>query len=279
MDNILVVGASGTVGLELVRILKSKGHNVIHATSKVEDLKPNQVHLNVVTKVGLKNAFEGVDKAFFLSPPGYANQHELLIPLIEQAKINKLKKVVLMTAMGANAVDSAPMRMAEVYLEKSGLQYNIIRPNWFMQNFNTFWLQGILSQNKIFLPVGKAKGSFIDARDISAVAANLLENDKFNNQDFDLTGNDVLDHDQVAQVLSEVTGSKISFQDITSNEMLSGLLGAGLPKPYAEFLIMILGFFKLGYAERVTENVEKILGRKPIAFKQYAKDYKSSWVK
>lgn len=276
MSNILVVGASGTVGSELVKILRSKGHHVKRTTSKT-DLEPDQVHLNLLTQKGLDTAFDGIDKAFFLSPPGYTNQHELVGPLIEKAKQKNLKKVVFMTAMGANAVKAAPMRQAEIKLEKSGLNYNIIRPNWFMQNHNSYWIHGILTENTLALPVGDAKGSFIDARDIAATAAELLDSDKFNNQDFDLTGERALNHTEVAAILSKVSGRKISFKDITPAAMLSTLLGAGLPKDYSEFMIMILGFFKEGYAERTTDSVLKITGRKPISFEQYANDYKTAW--
>lgn len=278
MSQILVVGASGTVGSELVKILKSKGQNVIQTTSK-KDLKPGQVHLNLLTHEGLEKAFEGIDRLFLLSPPGHTNQDKLLSPLIALAKKKQLKKVVLMTAMGANAVETAPLRMAEIQLEKSGLNYNIIRPNWFMQNFNSYWIQGINNDGKIYLPVAKAKGSFIDARDIANVAAELLLSDKFNNKDFDLTGSDVINHDQVADILSSVTGRKIVYQEIDTAAMRSGLLGAGLPKDYTEFMLMILDFFKQGYAERTTDAIEKITGKKPISFKKYAEDYKASWVK
>ncbi len=276
MNQILVVGASGTVGSEIVNILKSKGQKVVQTTSK-KDLKPGQVHLNLLNQEGLEKAFENIDRVFLLSPPGYTNQDELLGPLIDMAKKKGVKKIVFMSAMGANAVEAAPMRQAELKVEKSGINYNIIRPNWFMQNFNSYWIHGINAEGKISLPLAKSKGSFIDARDIAAVAAELLVSDKFNNQDFDLTGSDVLDHDQVAAILSEVSGKKIVYQENTPEIMLEGLLGAGVPKSYAEFMILILGFFKQGYAERTTDAVEKITGKKPRTFKQYAQDFKSAW--
>ncbi len=59
--------------------------------------------------------------------------------------------------------------------------------------------------------------------------------------------------------------------------MLDGLLSAGLPRPYAEFLILILGFFKAGYAERTTDAVQAITGRAPRTIEQYAKDYRGAW--
>lgn len=276
MSKTLILGASGNVGSEIARILKQKGESVALATSrKVE--KEDQVYLNLATGEGLENAFEGVDRAFLLAPPGYTNQDQLINPVIDLAKKHNLKKVVFMTAMGADANDEAPMRKAEIHLENSGLKYNIIRPNWFMQNFNTFWIHGILTQQKIFLPVGDAKGSFIDTRDIASVASELLFNDSFDNQAFNITGSEALNHNEVASILSEVTGKNIGYQDITPEAMREGLLGAGLPADYTEFLLMILSFFKLGYSSAITNSVKEITGKDPISFRKYAEDYKASW--
>lgn len=276
MSKILVVGASGTVGTELVRNLRAKGHTVVRATSKAVP-EADQVHLDVVSGAGRERAFDGIDKAFFLCPPGYTNQHELLNPLIDEARKRGLKKVVLMSAMGANAVDTAPLRQAELHLERSGLAWNVIRPNWFMQNFNTFWLHGILAAKTVFLPVGEAKTSFIDARDIAAVAATLLDTDRFDNREFDLTGDESLTHAEAAALIGEAIGQTVRFQDITPEEMRKNLLGAGLPADYTEFLLMILGYLKLGAAERRTDAVATITGRAPIRFAQYARDYRQAW--
>jgi uncharacterized protein YbjT (DUF2867 family) len=277
MSLILVVGASGTVGSELSRLLVAQGETVIKATSR-QPSAADQVRVDLVSQAGLKAAFDGVDRAFLLAPPGHANQEALLAPLIDEAQARGLKKVVLMTAMGANADENTPMRKAERRLEASGLAYNIIRPNWFMQNFNTFWLHGIQAAGQIFLPVGAAKGSFIDARDIAAVAARLLSGEGFANRDFDLTGPRALDHAEVAALLTRTTGKQIGFTDITPDAMLQGLLGAGLPQDYAQFLVLILGYFKAGYAERTTDAVQQITGQAPRTIEQYAKDYRASWV-
>ncbi|MFN8575970.1 MAG: SDR family oxidoreductase [Candidatus Sericytochromatia bacterium] len=276
MSKTLILGSTGNIGSKLGEILKSKGQKVSLATSK-NNLGEEQVHLNLVTRQGLEKAFEGIDKAFLLSPPGYTNQDELMSPVIDLSKKYNLKKVVFMTAMGADADPESPMRKAELYLEKSGINYNIIRPNWFMQNFNTFWLQGILNAQKIFLPVGNAKGSFIDSRDIASVAAELLLNDKWNNQAFNLTGKDVLDHNEVASILSKATGKNITYEEISPEAMREGLLSAGIPSDYTEFLLVILNYFKLGYAQTVTDSVKEIIGKEPISFNQYAEDYKSFW--
>lgn len=276
-EKILIVGASGLVGSGVAKILKAEGHSVRLTTSR-KPQSDEQVFLNMVTGEGLKEAFDGVTKAFFLSPPGYADQYKMLSPLIQEAKRRGLKKVVLMTAMGANAVDTTPFRRAEIELEKSGLTYNIIRPNWFLQNFNTFWIGGIREQGKILLPAGTAKVSFIDSRDISAVAAKLLTSDQFNNRDFDLTGPEAVTHADAAAALSTVTGKRINYQEIKPQELKAGLIGAGLPEDYADLLNVLFGFLREGYASAVTEDVKLITGRQPIGLKTYAADYKQSWI-
>ncbi|KPF49320.1 hypothetical protein IP87_05595 [beta proteobacterium AAP121] len=273
----LVIGASGTVGSALVQALQARGQSVRQATSRTPT-HADQVQIDVLKGQGLQAAFEGVQRAFLMAPPGYVPQDHLLLPLIAQAQAAGVQKVVLMTAMGSDAAPDTPLRKAELALEASGIAWNTVRPNWFMQNFHTFWLQGIREQGRIFLPTGTARGSFIDARDIADVVAELLLGDAHGNQAFDLTGAEALNHDEVAQVLSRETGRDIRYQDIPPEAMLQGLLGAGLPGPYAEFLVMILGFFAAGYAERQTDAVQRITGRAPRCFAAYAREFRANWI-
>ncbi len=277
MSRLLVIGASGTVGSELARQLQSAGHEVRRATSRPPG-SPDQVQLDLSSRQGLAQALAGTDAAFVLAPPGHVRQDLLINPVVDEARNQGLKKLVLMSAMGADADDNAPLRQAELHLERSGLAWNVIRPNWFMQNFHTFWLHGILSQGKIMLPTGQAKGSFIDARDIAAVAAQLLTRHDVDNRAFDLTGSEALDHDEVAAVLSRVTGRTITYQDIPPQALLDGLLQAGLPADYAGFLVTILGYFKAGHAERTTDAVQTLTGRAPRSLLQYAQDHRDAWL-
>lgn len=277
MSKILVIGANGTVGSELVRLLTSRGQSVVKASRRASTA-PDQVQLDLVSGTGMEHAFDGTGRAFLLSPPGHVNQDELLIPVIDQAVRSGVEKIVLMTAMGANADEAAPLRKVELALERSGLAWNTIRPNWFMQNFHTYWVEGILRDAAIGLPVGDAKGSFIDARDIASVAAELLVSSAHDNQAFDLTGAVALDHHEVAAILSKETGRSIRFEDVSPEVMRGRLLNTGLPAAYADFLLMILGFFRAGYSERTTTAVQDITGRAPREFAAYARDHRQAWL-
>ena len=276
MTTTLVIGANGQIGSTLASLLAAQGQTVRRATSRAPS-QPGDVQVNLATGEGLAAALAGVDQLFLMAPPGFANQHELLIPAIDAAKAAGVRKLLLLSAMGANADESIPLRRAELHLERSGLAWNVIRPNWFMQNFHTFWLHGIVAEGAIQLPVGAAKGSFIDTRDVAAVAARLLSSDDFVNAAHDLTGSESLDHTQVAAVLSQAAGRTIGYTDIPEDAMRQGLLGAGVPADYTEFLLVILGAFKAGFAERTTDAVQRITGKAPIRLAQYAQDFRASW--
>ncbi len=276
MSTFLVVGANGTVAREVARRLETAGHRVLRGTSR--EAGPGQVHLNLVKGSGFEAALAGVEAAFAFSPPGYTNQDALLIPFWEACLRAGVRKVVMMSAMGADASEEAPMRKAELALEHSGLIWNVIRPNWFMQNFHTFWLQGITAHNAIQLPVGDARTSFIDARDIAAVAAALLTTTAQENKAFDLTGSASITHAEVASILSAALGRAIRFEDVSPEAMHPVLLAAGLPADYTEFLLMILSYQKAGYAERITPHVQAITGAPPRTFAQYAHDFRSAYV-
>ena len=281
MKTYLVAGASGTVGSHLVKLLAAERGAVVRAlTSKPGRQDTERVkwmRADVVSERGLPLAFTGVDRAFLLAPPGHANQHQVLAPLIREARLAKVEKVVLMTAKGANAVDTSPFRRAELELERSGIAFNIVRPNWFMQNFATLWVRGIRDQGKILLPAGNARVSFIDALDIAAVAARLLTRDDHAGKSFDLTGAEALDHGDAAAVLSRVAGRKIVYEEIAPAAMRAQLLDAGAPADYADLLLTLFGYLRQGSGASITENVRALLGRNPSRFEGFAQSHRGAW--
>lgn len=276
MSKILVIGARGTVGSALVPLLEAAGHEVRRATRQAPQ-SPADLQVDVADGTGLDAAFEGVDAALLMSPPGHIDQRGVIGRQLEAARRAGTPKAVLMTAMGADADPTSPLRQAELALQQSGLAWNVIRPNWFMQNFNSYWLAGIRESSEILLPAGRAKGSFIDARDISAVAAVLLTGRQHEGREFDLTGPEALDHDQAAALISHEAGRPIRYAEVTPEAMRERLQAAGMPPDYAGMLVAILGFFKAGYAERVTDAVQQLTGQPPRSFATYAHDHRDAW--
>src|SRR5919106_6266428 len=184
---ILVTGATGTVGSEVVKQLaevsSSSGYNVraaVHSKNKSNQLRQLEsegveiVDLDYTKPETIKYALNNVDKLFLQTLPT-PNVADICSNIINEAKKNGVKFVKL-SAMGAS--DSEPKSTVlrlhgeeEKIIEDSGMPYTFLRPPVFMQNFVTQFGHTIKTQNAFYVPAGDAKISFVDTRDIGAVAA------------------------------------------------------------------------------------------------------------
>lgn len=269
---ILVLGASGNVGRPLVEALLAKGEKVKAASRAGKPISGAEgVAFDYADRATFSQAFDGVDRAYVLLPAGYADSKGLLLPVIEAAAARKVK-VVFQSVFGVDADDSIPYRQVELALEKSGTPYVILRPNWFSDNFHTFWKVGI-DHGEIALPAGDGKSSFIDARDIAASAAAALTISAFDGQSFNLTGPEPLSYADAAKVLSDVIGKPIAYRAIDDGAFIDILTGAGVPEDYALMLASIFYPVREGWTAAVTDAVERLTGTPARSLETYARDH------
>ena len=166
----------------------------------------------------------------------------------------------------------------EQYLKQAGLQTTFLRCSFFMQNLNTTHRDEIKERNEIFVPVGKTKTSFIDVRDIGAVAAVALTKEGHAGRNYDLTGSEGLDYWEAAQILSEVLGRRINYQNPNPLYFLLETVRRGISFQYALVMTGLYVSTRFGMAEPITNEVERLIGRKPISFRQYVHDYYEMWI-
>jgi uncharacterized protein YbjT (DUF2867 family) len=166
----------------------------------------------------------------------------------------------------------------EQYLRACGAAYTFLRCSFFMQNLNTTHRAEICDRDEIYIPAGRARTSFIDVRDIGAVAALALTQPGHENQAYDLTGGEALDYYQVAALFSQVLGRKITYMDPSA---LAFFLRQTRKFPLAYALVTTWLYLSTrgGMAERVTGEVRRLLGREPITLRRYIQDYRGSWEK
>jgi uncharacterized protein YbjT (DUF2867 family) len=268
---ILVVGATGQIGTPLVHELVAKGETV-KAASRTG--KPVGGAESLVFGLGdtadYPAAFDGVDRLFVLVPTGTMDPVGVVGPLLAFAAARKVK-VVLMTALGVDASDEIPYRKLELALEASGTPFVILRPNWFADNFHSYWIAGV-RQGAIAVPAAEGKSSFIDARDIAASAAAALTSDAFDNRAFNLTGPEALSYADAAAILSDVLGRRIAYTPVDDKTFVGILVGAGVPEGYASFLASIFHPVREGWTAGVTSDVETLTGRRPRSLATYAAD-------
>jgi uncharacterized protein YbjT (DUF2867 family) len=273
---ILVLGATGHVGALLTTRLVSAKERVKAASRRASCVAGAEaVRFDYEDKGSYPAAFEGVDRAFVLVPGGYTNAVALLQPVIQAAAERKIK-VVLQTALGVDADDKIPYRQAELFLIRSGVPFVILRPNWFADNFHTFWLEGIKG-GVISLPAGEGRTSFIDVRDIAACAAAALTTDRFDDQSFNLTGPEALSYYDAATVLSKVAGRKVTYGPVDDDTFIEMATAAGLPHDYAVFLASIFLPVRQGWTAGVTGDVQVLTGKAPRSFEQYAADHAATF--
>jgi uncharacterized protein YbjT (DUF2867 family) len=280
---ILVIGALGNVGAEVVKRLESEGRRVRAADRDERKLKERfgdsieTVYFDFSKPETYETTFKGVEKMFLMRPPQITNIRRDMFPAIDAAKYAGVKHVVFLSLIGIENAKYVPHYKVEQYLQKIGMQTTFLRCSFFMQNLNTTHRKEIRERSEIFVPVGKAKTSFIDVRDIGAVAAIALTQEGHVGKNYDLTGDEALDYWEAAQILSQVLGGEITYRNPNSLYFLIETVRRGIP---IKFAIVMLGLYtstRFGMAELVTGEVERLTGRKPITFRQYVQDYRDAW--
>lgn len=262
---ILVIGATGNVGAPLVAELLRRGEKVKAASRNAAARLPagaEAVRLELADPSTLEAALVGIDRIYALAPAGSTDPLTPLKPVVEAAAARGIK-IVLQTAMGVDADDSIPFRRLELLLERSGAPFVILRPNWFTDNFATYWGAGVVEAGEIRLPAGEGKTSFIDARDIAAAAAGALTSNAHDGKAFVLTGPEALSYADAAELLSHALGRRVVYRAVDDRTFVTEAVAGGVPRDYAELLAAIFHPVAQGWTAAVTDSVEWLSGNPP----------------
>jgi len=288
-ETILITGATGTVGSEVVKQLSAKGENIIvkaAARSATDNTFENLNRVQVVQldydkPDSLAVALKGVDKLFLLTP-FQSNMVDLTSNLVSEAKKAKVKYIAKQSVMGADAEPGITPgrlhRQAEKIIEESGIPFTFLRPNFFMQNFVNYYSNLIRSQGAFYTPAGDAKVSFVDVRDIAAVAVKSLINDnQQKGRAYNITGGEALSYGQAAEILSKAVGKKINYVNVTDQDARNGMKDMSMDEWTIKSMIELFEITRAGYVSEISPIVEQVTGNKPITFSQFAKDYAGSF--
>jgi uncharacterized protein YbjT (DUF2867 family) len=277
--SILVTGATGTVGRDVATLL-SKGATVragvrdqAKARGQFNDDKIALVAFDFENESSFAGSLDGVEKVFLL-PPLLPNQVEVTNAFVDSAKRAGVRHLVKLSAIGIDDGTGASVIRShaanEQHIRDSGLMFTFLRPNSFMQNFITYFPP---RDGAIYLPWGNGTASFVDTRDIAAVAAEALTSTGHEGKVYTLTGPAALGIADVARILSQVARREIRYVDVPESAARDGMFQAGLPKWQVEALMELHAINKQSRWNAVTSDVGKVIGVPPTDFAQFARDY------
>ncbi len=282
-EKILVTGAPGNVGTEVVKALQAQHADFRIGAFDKETAKKQLgeqleiVPFNFLDATTYEQAFDGITKLFLVRPPALADIENEVAPALRAAKDAGVRHIVFLSLQGVENNRITPHYKIEQCILELGLNYTFLRASFFMQNLSTTHRAEIQEQHEIAVPVGKAKTSFIDVRDIAAVAAKALTENGHENQAYTLTGAEALGYDQVVEILSQQLGYPIRYKSASpltffwKQRQTSGKWG------YALVVTALYTITRFGNAKVVTEDVKQLLGRSPISFSQFVNDHLALW--
>jgi uncharacterized protein YbjT (DUF2867 family) len=284
-----IVVNSGNVGTPVALELARQGHQV---TLSVRSTLPNadwhklgirQAPFDINDIASMTAVLKG-SEAFFSLTPLVENLVEAGTKAIAAAKAAGVRKIVRSSAQGASpdaAIQLGRMHYAvEKAVEDSGIPYTVLRPANFMQNYLNFGTpETIKGEDTFYSPLGDAKVSPIDTRDISAVAAKVLTEPGHEGKRYELTGGESLSNAEIAELFSKALGRKINYVRIPEVKASDAMAANGVAAWLVKVLSELNALGKAGYLAEVKQDVEKILKRKPITFSKFIADHLAAFQK
>jgi len=286
MTKVIITGATGNVGTEVIRSLQTMDHqldiyagvrNTTEHLTKLSDYKANFTLFDFTDVTTYSTAFEGCAILFLLRPPQISEVEKYFKPIVDTCKENGVRHIVFLSVQGVENSKIIPHHKIEKLIVDSGIPYTFLRPAYFMQNFTTTLHSDLVAKRRIYLPAGNAKFTLIDVRDVGAVAAAVLTNTAQHiNRSYELTCREKWTFPEMAKVLGNILGTDIQY---VSPDLLSFFLTKRKERTATMFILVIIMLHYLPRFQKVpatTDWVEKITLRQPTSFEQFIIDHKQA---
>jgi uncharacterized protein YbjT (DUF2867 family) len=282
---ILITGATGTNGIEIVKLLSQKGvpcRALVRTSEKgtmLSGLPGVEIRYgDFAHPETLAPALDGIDRALLISSVD-PRLPELQGNFVQAAKRAGVPYVVKFS--GAWMMGGADLRAwrfarwhaeAEKKLEDSGLAFTHLQPNQFMQVYLRFQ-STIATQRKFFAACKDSKVSPVDVRDIAAVAVAVLTGSGHEGKSYVLTGPQALTYFEVAEKLSTAIGEKVTYVDVPLEAARTAMVDSGAPEWFVDGQMEQYQVRLKGYQSALTLAVSEVAGKQPITFDEFARDH------
>jgi uncharacterized protein YbjT (DUF2867 family) len=279
-ETVLVTGATGNTGSPLLPMLKARGVSVrAMIRSAADEARVTQSSASPVVAdfdddASLEAALNGVSRAYLVTPSSAAAQDQQ-IRFAEVAKQTGVAQVVLLSQYASD--ESSPVRFLRYHaaverrIRELGIGFTFLRPNLFFQGLFAF-AGTIADDGRFYAPIGDARVSAVDVRDIAAVAVAALTEPGHEGKTYSITGPAAITHSEIAEALSAATGRQIAFVDVPP-EAFRGSLEGVLPEWQLDGLLEDYEHYVRGEAATVLPTVAEVTGQEPRDIASFARDY------
>jgi uncharacterized protein YbjT (DUF2867 family) len=202
-----------------------------------------------------------------------------VFPFVDAADRMGVEHAVVLSVLGAEKNPLLPHRRIEKHVAASGLAWTFLRASFFCQNLLEVHREDVVERDRIFLPAGDGATSFVDARDVGAVAAEAFQDDALRGRAIDVTGSEALTYHEVAAVMSDVLDREITYANPGVVEYARTEYRHGTALPFVLVQLAVYGTARLGLAGRVTDDVERILGRDAITVREFVEDHADAFAR
>lgn len=278
-DKILVTGATGKTGAALLSALARRGTPFTAMVRSARDstrLAAPAASLAVADfddEDALERALAGVTKAYLVTPSSEQAENQQL-RFVEHAARGGVSHIVLLSQLAA--AENSPVRFLRYHaaverrIRELGLGYTFLRPNLYFQGLLAF-RDLIAAEGRFFAPIGDARVSAVDVRDIGEVAASALTEPGHEGHTYTLTGPAAVTHSEMAVGLSEALRRPVDFVDAPPAVLAQTLAGV-LPPWQVDGLLEDYAHYRAGEATEVSEDIPAVLGRPATTFTTFVHD-------
>lgn len=286
METVIVLGATGNIGTTVIKNLQNKNVTVFAAVQsekdfeKVAQLGATPIIVNFTNQESLNEALKGKQRVFLVTPL-MQNPESVTQMVINASKLNGVTHLVRSTASGADSKGQIQMARwagaSEDLIKASGLNYTILRPYSFLQNFINFHSQTIKQYNGFFLPTSDAKLSMLDINDLGEVASIALTSDDHFGKTYELSGL-TYTNEQLAEILSNVVGRKISYIDVPEEKAKESMLSIHMPEWMVNAMMELNYITKQGWAAGYSDDFKNLTGKEYTSAESFFTNNKQAFI-
>ncbi len=290
---LLITGPTGNVGQELVDVLIMASDGASDrtpwrvasrhpATSRAGsgDGQPDVVAMDFFDPATWPRALANVETLFLLFPlPGNRAARTAIIPFVEAAERAGCRHVVYVSVFGADRARFIPHYKVESALRESSMTWTVLRCSYFMQNLHrAISTHGtdIVERGELFIPAGRGRTTFLDARDAADVAASVLRAPaEHRNAVYHLTGPAALSMAEVATALTAALGRPVRYTRPGLLRFAARLARRHVGWDTIGFMSVVYTLTRFGQSQPLTDDVRELLNRPPRTLDEFLED--SAW--